>query len=84
VAEDEGARVPFTFHVNRIEYLGSERFLYGLIREYDEARVIAMLPATVTLPIDIDQDHKFSVAKDQLRFFDYDEGVRIEPQPLMR
>jgi multiple sugar transport system ATP-binding protein len=84
VAEDEGARVPFTFHVNRIEYLGSERFLYGLIREYDETRVIAMLPATVTLPIAIDQDHKFSVAKDQLRFFDFDDGVKIEPQPLMR
>jgi multiple sugar transport system ATP-binding protein len=84
VAEDEGARVPFTFHVNRIEYLGSERFLYGIIREYDETRVIAMLPATVTLPIAIDQDHKFSVAKDQLRFFDYEEGVKIESQPLMR
>jgi hypothetical protein len=43
-----------------------------------------MLPATVTLPIAIDQDHKFSVAKDQLRFFDFDDGVKIEPQPLMR
>jgi multiple sugar transport system ATP-binding protein len=84
VADDEGTRVPFTFHVNRVEYLGSERFLYGLIREYDETRVIALLPATVTLPIAIDQDHKFSVAKDQLRFFDYEEGRRIDPQPLMR
>ena len=84
IAESEGTRVPFTFHVNRIEYLGSERYLYGYIREYDETRVIAMLPATVTLPIDIDQDHKFSVAKDQLRFFDLDDGQKIAPQTLMR
>jgi multiple sugar transport system ATP-binding protein len=84
IAEDEGARVPFTFHVNRIEYLGSERYLYGFIREHDETRVIAMLPATVTLHIGIDQDHKFSVAKDQLRFFDLDSGEKIAPQPLMR
>ena len=84
IAPDEGARVPFTFHVNRIEYLGSERYLYGFVREYDETRVIAMLPATVTLPIGIDQDHKFSVAKDQLRFFDLDSGEKIPPQPLMR
>jgi multiple sugar transport system ATP-binding protein len=84
IAADEGARVPFTFHVNRIEYLGSERYLYGFIREYDETRVIAMLPATVTLPIGIDQDHKFSVAKDQLRFFDLNSGEKIAPQQLMR
>jgi multiple sugar transport system ATP-binding protein len=84
IAESEGTRVPFTFHVNRIEYLGSERYLYGYIREYEETRVIAMLPATVTLPIAIDQDHKFSVAKDQLRFFDLDEGHKIAPQTLMR
>jgi multiple sugar transport system ATP-binding protein len=84
IAESEGTRVPFTFHVNRIEYLGSERYLYGYIREYDETRVIAMLPATVTLPIAIDQDHKFSVAKDQLRFFDLDDGQKIAQQTLMR
>ena len=84
IAESEGTRVPFTFHVNRIEYLGSERYLYGYIREYDETRVIAMLPATVTLPIAIDQDHKFSVAKDQLRFFDLDDGHKIAQQTLMR
>ena len=84
IAESEGTRVPFTFHVNRIEYLGSERYLYGYIKEYDETRVIAMLPVTVTLPIAIDQDHKFSVAKDQLRFFDLDDGQKLAPQTLMR
>jgi multiple sugar transport system ATP-binding protein len=84
IAEGEGARIPFTFHVNRIEYLGSERYLYGFVREYDETRIIAMLPATVTVPIAIDQDHKFSVATGQLRFFDREDGQKIEPQPLMR
>lgn len=82
IADDEGDRVPFTFHVNRIEYLGSERYLYGHIREYDETKIIAMLPATVTLPIAIHQDHKFSVARDQLRFFDLDDGNKIAPQRL--
>ena len=84
IAESEGTRESFTFHVNRIEYLGSERYLYGFIREYDETKVIAMLPATVTIPIAIDQDHKFSVAKAQLRFFHLDDGKKIAPQTLMR
>jgi hypothetical protein len=43
-----------------------------------------MLPATVTLPISIDQDHKFSVARNQLRFFDRDDGDKIPPQTLNR
>ena len=84
IADHEGDREPFTFHVNRIEYLGSERYLYGYIREYDETKIIAMLPATVTLPISIDQDHKFSVARSQLRFFDRDNGNKIPPQTLNR
>ena len=84
IAESEGMRIAGTVHVNRIEYLGSERYLYGYIREYDETRVIAMYRATVSLPITIDQDHKFSVAKDQLRFFDRDDEGKIAPQTLMR
>jgi len=82
IAKDETDRVPFTFHVNRIEYLGSERYLYGHIRGHDKTKIIAMLPVTVTLPIAIDEDHKFSVARDQLRFFDRDEGHKIPPQAL--
>jgi multiple sugar transport system ATP-binding protein len=75
-------RVPFTFHVNRVEYLGSERYLYGHIRGHDETKVIAMLPATVSLPVEADRDHKFSVARDQVRFFDRESGNKIPPQEL--
>jgi multiple sugar transport system ATP-binding protein len=82
VADDEQDRVPFSFHVNRIEYLGSERYLYGHIRDHDETKVIAMLPATVTVPLQVDQDHKFSVARDQMRFFDRETGVKLPPQEL--
>jgi multiple sugar transport system ATP-binding protein len=65
-----------------VEYLGSERYLYGHIRDHDETKVIAMLPATVTVPLQVDQDHKFSVARDQMRFFDRETGVKLPPQEL--
>jgi multiple sugar transport system ATP-binding protein len=82
IAEGEGDRVPFTFHVNRVEYLGSERYLYGHIRGH-ETKIIAMLPATVTLPIEVDRDHRFSVARRQLRFFERGErGGTIPAQPI--
>ena len=83
IGDHEGERVPFTFHVNRVEYLGSERYLYGHIKGHDETKVIAMLPATVSIPIETDRDHSFTVAPNQLRFFDAGEdGVAIAPRPL--
>ncbi len=82
IAPDANNRIPFTFFVSRIEYLGSERYLYGHITGYEETKIIAMLPATVTLPVTANRDHEFSVAQDQMRYFDRDRGVRIPPQPL--
>ncbi|MGH8946437.1 MAG: ABC transporter ATP-binding protein [Acidimicrobiia bacterium] len=83
IGDADGERVPFIFHVNRVEYLGSERYLYGHIKGHDETKVIAMLPATVSIPIDTDRDHSFTVARDQLRFFDQgDLGPAIPAQPL--
>jgi len=82
IVHDDNDRVPFTFHVNRVEYLGSERYLYGHIREYDETKIIAMLPATVSLPIETDRDHNFSVSRRQIRFFDPETGVKLPPQAL--
>jgi multiple sugar transport system ATP-binding protein len=82
LAHENGDRIPFTFHVNRVEYLGSERYLYGHIREHEETKVIAMLPATVTLPVEADRDHIFSVAREHVRFFDRGSGSKIPPQDL--
>lgn len=82
IADEGDDLVPFTFHVNRVEYLGSERYLYGHIRGHDETKVIAMLPGTVRSPVTPDQDHKFSVARDQIRYFDSETEMRISPQPL--
>ena len=82
VAHD-GERTPFTFHVNRVENLGSERFLYGHLEDFaTDTRVIAMLPSTVTVPIPPDQSHSFAVALNRIRFFDKETGLRIEAQRL--
>jgi multiple sugar transport system ATP-binding protein len=79
----EGDRAPFTFHVNRVENLGSERFLYGHLEDFAKnTRVIAMLPSTVTVPIPPDQSHAFAVALSRIRFFDKETGLRIEAQEL--
>ncbi len=83
VANEGGPKTEFTYHVNRIEYLGAERYLYGHVRGFDEdTKVIAMLPVTVQVPIATDQDHRFAVAQDKVRYFLTDSGERVDPEML--
>lgn len=83
VAGDGDVDAEFDYHVTRIEFLGSERFLYGTIVGYEaNTKVIAMLPSTVTLPLAADETHKFVVVGGKLRFFDSDSGLAIDEQPL--
>jgi ABC-type sugar transport system ATPase subunit len=74
-------QVPFT--VDRIEHLSGDRYLYGTVHRLgEETRVITRLPATVTLPVEPGEEHRFAVAADRLRFFDADTGERSEPVRL--
>jgi multiple sugar transport system ATP-binding protein len=82
VSEPEG-RVPFAYHVDRVEYLGSDRLLYGTIPAIaPDTRVISRLPFTVTVPVEEGAVARFAVAESSLRFFSTSSGERIEPRPL--
>ena len=82
VGERDG-RVPFKLHVERVEYLGSDRFVYGTVAgPSGERRVISRLPFTVTVPVEEGTDARFAVAASNLRFFDKGSGQRTEPRPL--
>ena len=73
----------FTFRVVRVEYLGSDRLLYGEVEGVaGNTRVVSKLPSTVTVPIQEGQSYEFVVRKEQLRFYDKVTGRRTEPRPL--
>jgi multiple sugar transport system ATP-binding protein len=83
--ESVGARdrVPMPLHVDRVEYLSGDRHVYGTVTGIGEpTRVIARLPATVSVPIAADATHDFAVAADRLRFFDAASGLRTDAVPL--
>jgi ABC-type sugar transport system ATPase subunit len=83
LALSDGDRTTFTFHVNRVEYLGSDRYLYGTVPALNrETKVISRLPSTVTVPVEPGRDHEFTVADTDLKFFDKERGLRTEPQRL--
>jgi len=71
----------FTFNVTRVEYLGADRLLYGLLEGVIGAGTsVAKLPSTVTTPIETGQSYGFAVQNQHLRFFDKQAGVRMMPK----
>jgi multiple sugar transport system ATP-binding protein len=82
VSERDG-RIAFDYHVDRVEYLGSDRLIYGTIPKISpDTRVIARLPFTVTTPVQERATAQFAVAGSSLRFFSASSGERIQAQPL--
>ncbi len=71
------------FKVERVEYLGSDRLVYGVVAEESEGNLtIAKLPSTVTVPIEEDEIHDFVIEEQHLKFFDKETGLKTAPQPL--
>ena len=68
----------FAFAVRRVEYLGSDRYVYGNVAEgaADDATVIAKLPATVGTAIPEGETVEFAVPRRTLRYFDGATGMR--------
>jgi multiple sugar transport system ATP-binding protein len=70
---DDGAFTEFSFRVDRSEYLGSERIVYGAIEGFDAAQVItAKLPPAHVAEESIrpGEWHPFAVRNSALRHFD--------------
>lgn len=73
---------PFTFNVARVEYLGSDRLLYGIVGAAEDTRIVAKLPSTVTVDIEAGHSYEFVVPAQHVKFFDKTTGLRTEPEPL--
>src|SRR5437762_7194055 len=66
------------FAVRRVEYLGSDRYVYGPVAGSGapDATIIAKLPATITLGIPEGETQEFAVPRRALRYFDAETGLR--------
>ncbi len=75
--------VTLPFRVGRVEYLGSDRYIYGFVRGLSEdTKIISRLPSTVTAPIRAGQTYEFAIQDSDLRFFDKTSGERTEQRPV--
>jgi multiple sugar transport system ATP-binding protein len=71
----------FQFRVWRVEYLGSDRLVYGYLdRDGDgqETAIIAKVPLNVSVLIQKGQVYEFAVLAKNIKFFDKETGLRTE------
>ena len=73
----------FKFNVTRVEYLGADRLIYGILPgDFSDQKVIARLPAAVTVAMEPGTGYDFTVPEEELRFFDGATELRIQPRTL--
>lgn len=65
--------------ITRIENLGSDRLVYGLLQSpMPSAKAISRIPCTVDVPLETGTRYSFSVRRRDLRRFDAKSGLRLE------
>ncbi len=80
-AGDDGVRLPF--RLTRVESLGADRLLYGVLGgPFKDQKAIAKLPSTVSLSFQTGEIYEFVVARENVRFFEKDTGLQTKPRPI--
>jgi len=75
--------VVFRLKVTRVEYLGADRLLYGILNDrFADQKVIASLPSTVPFKIEPEKIYNFSVKESDLNFFSASTELRVSAQSL--
>ena len=70
----------FHYYVKRVEYLGSDRLVYGYVQDHEDELTLAKVPSNVRASLDVDSDYEFAVHHSDIKYFDKQTGLRI-PAP---
>ncbi|MCK1281281.1 MULTISPECIES: ATP-binding cassette domain-containing protein [unclassified Bradyrhizobium] len=77
--EPDGDNIDFPFRITRIEYLGADRLVYGLIDgRTPEARLISKIPTNIRTHIDAGGVYDFTVRRQDIARFERTSGRRVD------
>ncbi len=79
-----GPAAPFRLRISNVEYLGSERIVYGTLESgrFAGRKVVSRLPMSTQGTFRADDVAEFAVSRAQLKFFDKATGKRTSPREL--
>jgi multiple sugar transport system ATP-binding protein len=74
----EGELFDVSFRIQRVEYLGNERLVYGLTQGgLPETKVVARIPTTLSTPLEEGRLANFAVRRSDLCAFDRQSGLTL-------
>lgn len=76
----DGEAVTFPFRITRVEYLGADQLIYGVVEAEGfapGAHAIAKIPSRIRTGVNAGEVHPFVVARGDLERFDRDSGRRV-------
>jgi multiple sugar transport system ATP-binding protein len=74
----EGETVNFPFRVTRVEYLGADRLVYGVLEgRRPETHIISKIPTNIRVELTADQKYDFVIRKRDIERFDRASGRRV-------
>jgi multiple sugar transport system ATP-binding protein len=77
--ESEGDLVSMPFRVTRVEYLGADRLVYGVLEgRTPETHVISKIPTNIRIEVGAGEKHDFVVRRGDIERFDRTSGQRID------
>jgi multiple sugar transport system ATP-binding protein len=84
IAEREGEKVSYSFHITHSEYLGAEQILYGTMAGglFDGMKVISRVPSTHARGLVDGSTKTFWVARSDVKFFDRETSKRTTARRL--
>ena len=76
-------RYSFQLNVTRVEYLGAERIIYGVLEEkFGNAHMLARLPSDITVSFLQGRRYEFAIEEQAMRLFDRATELKIGTRPL--
>lgn len=82
-ATDDADAITIAFAVNRVEYLGVRRVVYGHVDSLSgRVEAVATLPAGDSTVIEAGEVYDFAVSRHNLRYFNRHTQLRMEPTPF--
>jgi multiple sugar transport system ATP-binding protein len=80
--EPAGDHAVFSFRVTRIEYLGADRLVYGIIEgRTPAAHVISKIPSNIRTELEPQRCYDFVVRREDIQHFDRQSGRRLRDDP---
>jgi multiple sugar transport system ATP-binding protein len=73
---------PFSFRVTRVEYLGADRLVYGVLEgRSPEAHIISKIPTNIRVELTAGEKYDFVIRKRDIERFDRKSGRRVNGSP---